>query len=187
MRSTNVAKAWRLSLTCATTLLLVFPAQAQQPAGRSPFSGAWILNAAESEAHRDGRGGNSPPLGTGGSREMKTTQALVQELLASHARFMMTIDDGVVSFVLRDGRTRRFGTRGQREKHEFESGSVDTITRWVRDTLVREFAAPDGSTLIETYSFVPEVRQLRVELRVVNWRLPATVTITRIYDDVLDR
>ena len=204
---------WISSLATVAATVLASAAFGEQGADdHSRLSGAWVLNKDLSDGSAPaftappeggapgGRGGGMGPGGTGprgpGSggapggapnpEEMKKMQALMEELLAAPARLTITVEDAAVTFVLPDGRTQRYATSGKKEKHQLDSASVETVTKWERSALLRETTG-GGLNVRETYTVSARSRQLEVTVKVEDRRMPRPLSLKRVYDDVLAR
>jgi len=101
----------------------------------------------------------------------------------------LTISHSAVNIAITDvrGRTRFFQTTGAIDKHQFDSGTIDSTTSWSGDQLVTQYELGNGRRLTYTYLLTSGGRQLVVRVRVdgtssYGSRGPATVKY--VYDAV---
>jgi hypothetical protein len=134
------------------------------------------------------RGGGGP--GGGGQEDeekMKQRRALMQEAMEVDSAFTIIEGDGTISFTHTDGRVVTYKTDGKKEKHQFTNGTVETKTKWDKDTeaLVIETDLGDGVKLTHTYTVTGDPRQLADSVKVEGGRMNhQSAPRHNIYDDV---
>lgn len=107
---------------------------------------------------RGGMGGGGMmggPQGGGGERpseeEMKHRREMMRELMTPPAALTITQNSDTIVFTFSDGRTQRYATDGKKEKHQLDSGTIETKTQWKEGQLVKEIDAGNGVKIVETY------------------------------------
>jgi hypothetical protein len=173
---------------CVVVALAISPIALQKPAdlaARPMLDGSWTLNK-ELSSSRRGSGGPDPAdrrqggggmrggfggvgMGGGGGRnapqdreEMERRRTLMREVLEAQQRFLITVEELVVTFTYPDGRVVRYKADGKEERHQYTSGTVKTKAKWLPDRLSIETDLGDGMKVTHTYKTTPEPRQLVV-------------------------
>jgi hypothetical protein len=106
-------------------------------------------------------GGFGERGGPGGGRagldpkEMEHRMELMQEVMAPAQHWVIGQSDGAITFVDSDGRSRRFATGSQKEKHQLEGGTIETTTRWDGAQLRQEINAGGNTKIVRTYEISP--------------------------------
>jgi hypothetical protein len=105
--------------------------------------------------------------------KMKARRALMQEVLETDATFTVIEGDGTVSFTHPDGRVMTYKTDGKKEKHQLTNGTIETKTKWDKDTqaLVIEMDLGDGMKATHTYTVTGAPRQLADSVKVEGGRM----------------
>ena len=93
---------------------------------------------------------------------MKKMQEVMHDIMEPATHLVVTVTDGAVTFVDADGRSRRFMTNDKKEKHQIQSGTLETKTRWDGVQLRQEIEPGGGRKLVRTFSISPENHQLIV-------------------------
>ena len=133
-----------------------------------------------------GMGGRPGGFGGGGADEaqMREARELVQEIMTAPESLAITEKPGQVTFTDADGRVRHYMTDGKTEKHQLDTGAVETKTHWSGEQLVMEISSGRGMTLVENYTVDPATRQLVVTLQTGNSPVQgSTRPIRWVYDN----
>ena len=167
------------------------------------LTGAWRLNNDLSDdvtkvmetTYGERHGGHKPPSGVaghgpgmhGGGRDtrsggMDAVQQMRMWLHEPAARLTITQTDSSVMFIEGDGRSQTLVTNNERQRLPLGTGTVDVRTKWDDGRLVKESSLADGARVTETYSVVPESRQLHVLVKLTGSRLPRPVSFRRVYE-----
>ncbi len=189
--------------------VLVIPvllAATQTTTGPARLNGVWVLNrqqstgigggdaAPEGGGHRRGGfsggfglpGGGGMGHGMGGRSEdreaMERQRALVQELLEPMPRLTVTSDNETVTLTASDGRVRKYRIDGNKEKHQFDNGTVDTKSKFEKDQLIIETSSSGAMKLVETYS-VNDQHQLVIETTLEGGHRGNRPPIVDVYDE----
>ena len=97
------------------------------------------------------------------AQEMKTTMALIQELMTPTAHWVITSGEGgAITFTDSEGRSMRFAPNNKTEKHQLTAGTIETKTRWDNEQLRQEIALSGGMNAVRTLAVLPENGQLIV-------------------------
>ena len=135
-----------------------------------------------------GRGGfGSGPSGDfGGSRpdpaEMKKTRALMDELMTATPRLsIFQREENRIVFVDADGHTRTFTTNGKKERHQLQSGTLETSTKWDGMTLVQQSTLGGGVKVTQTF-FLDDARRLVISSTLDDSRMGKVPPNRRVYD-----
>ena len=84
---------------------------------------------------------------------MKKTRALMDELMAATPRLsIFQRDEGRIVFVDADGHARTFTTNGKKERHQLQSGTLETTTKWDGLTLVQQSTLGGGMKVTQTFA-----------------------------------
>ena len=120
-----------------------------------------------------GRGGGG--MGRGGvslspedQEKEKQRRALMQEALATEPSFTIIEGDGTITFTHPDGRVMTYKIDGKKEKHQLTNGTIETKTKWDKDTegLVIEMDLGNGMKVTHTYTVAGAPRQLADSVKV---------------------
>jgi hypothetical protein len=164
-----------------------------ETATKPNFSGEWTLNRELSDApspaddERAGdyrrengrRGGGFGGFGRGGFGGYRRPHGPVQDAPDDRAKALdairdarspspsLTISHSAVNIAITDtrGRTRFFQTTGAVDKHQFDSGTLDSTTSWSGDQLVVQYDLGGSGRLTYTYALAAGSRQLVVRVR----------------------
>jgi hypothetical protein len=111
-----------------------------------------------------GRYGGGPPQTENADARVKM-QELVND--ARRPSPSLEISHSAVNIAVTDvrGRTRFYQTNGSRDKHQLDSGTIDSTTRWAGDQLVTEYDLGNGRRMICTYSLITNPKRLLVRIR----------------------
>jgi hypothetical protein len=130
-------------------------------------------------------------MGPEDQEKMKQRRALMQEVLEVEPTFTIVEGDGTVSFTHTDGRVATYKTDGKKEKHQFTNGTIETKTKWDKDTeaLVIEMDLGDGLKVTHTYTVAGTPRQLADSIKFEGGRMQergggGPPPRHNIYDDV---
>jgi hypothetical protein len=118
-----------------------------------------------------GMGGG--PMSQEDQEKMKQRRALMQEVLETDAIFTIIEGDGTISFTHPDGRVMTYKTDGKKEKHQLTNGTIETKTKWDKDTegLVIEMDLGDGMKVTHTYTVTGSPRQLADSIKLESGRM----------------
>jgi hypothetical protein len=179
---------------------------------RPDLTGTWVLNAERSDrpgrpGGARGEGGAGPwggrPGGMGGGmrgpggrggmgggrmgsgidpEQMKQRLEVMREVMEPVERMTIRQTGTEVVFIDATGRSRHYSTSGQPEKHQLQSGTIETKTSWKDSSLVMDISL-DRTKLTETYSLAADSGQLQVTFTFENAGMPGGGrTIRRVYD-----
>lgn len=119
---------------------------------------------------RGGFGGSGGYGGGGGGRyggrsqqspeDRQKMQELMNDVRRPSATLTISHNDPSLAITDAQDHTRVFQTTGKKDKHQFESGTVDSTTRWDGNKLVTEYDLGNGRKVRYTYSLVPATKQL---------------------------
>jgi hypothetical protein len=124
-------------------------------------------------------GGGMGGMGRGGmnmspedEEKMKQRRALMQEVLETDQSFTIIEGDGSITFTHPDGRVVTYKVDGKKEKHQLTNGTIETKTKWDKDTeaLVIEMFLGDGMKVTHTYSVTGTPRQLADSIKLEGGR-----------------
>ena len=135
---------------------------------------------------RGGGMGSRSGAGMETPEERRRARELVREVTEAPAELIITLGDGIVTFTDHEGRVKRYATTGKKEKHQMDAGVVETSTRWDKDALVLSFKGGNGVKVTRTYTLAPEGRQLWVEVKVENPRMPRSAPLRHVYDPAME-
>jgi hypothetical protein len=147
------------------------------PAGAEGFRGGQGREGGRGGPGGRGGGGGFPGGGAGGPggrpggspmdpEAIKKMQAMMQEIMEPSRRWIVTVGDESITFVDTDGRSRRFMTTGKKEKHQIQSGTLETKTKWDGPQLRQEVELGGGTKIVRSFSVSPETHQLIVLITV---------------------
>jgi hypothetical protein len=104
--------------------------------------------------------------------KMKARRALMQEVMEVAPSFTITEGDGTIGFTYADGRVVNYKTDGKKEKHQLTNGTIETKTKWDKDTegLVIETDLGDGLKVTHTYTVTGTPRQLADSVKIEGGR-----------------
>jgi hypothetical protein len=134
-----------------------------------------------------GGGGQGGGNGQADEEKMKQRRALMQEVMEVDATFTIIEGDGSVSFTHTDGRVVTYKTDGKKEKHQLTNGTIETKTRFDKDTdaLVIEMDLGDGMKMTHTFTVTGDPRVLADSVKMEGGRMQhASTPRHHIYDDV---
>lgn len=179
----------RLLLALALAALVGPHVRAQ--AEPTDLAGVWVLDREASQTPRGGapdpaaglfpgsvgvRGGLGGPAAPGGidrrkraaadREEIARRRALMKEVLEPPARFQITLEDALVTFTFSDGRAVRYRADGKEERHQHQSGTVKTKTKWDRGRLLIETNMGSGPKITHAYIVSGDPRQLTVTVQI---------------------
>jgi hypothetical protein len=134
-----------------------------------------------------GRGGVS--MTPEDEEKQKVRRALMQEVMETDATFTIIEGDGTISFTHPDGRVVAYKTDGKKEKHQLTNGTIETKTKWDKDTqgLVIEMDLGDGAKVTHTYTVTGSPRQLADSIKMEGGHSrggQSAPTRHHIYDEV---
>ena len=115
-----------------------------------------------------GSGGFGGPGGGGfGGRSMdpdtmRKRMEVMREVMESPAHMIVTVGDGAITFVQADGRSQRFSTDGKKEKHQLQSATIETKTKWDGVSLRQELDLGDDQKIVRTFTVSGDTGQLTV-------------------------
>jgi hypothetical protein len=127
-----------------------------------------------------GGGGMGGGMGRGGvsmtpedEEKEKARRALMQEVLETDPTFTIIEGDGTISFTHPDGRVVTYKTDGKKEKHQLTNGTIETKTKWDKDTegLVIEMDLGSGTKVTHTYTVTGSPRQLADSIKIEGGRM----------------
>ena len=83
---------------------------------------------------------------------------------------------------------KRYATNGKKEKHQMDAGVVETTTKWDKGALVLSINAGNGMKVTKSYTMASETRQLVVDIKVEDSRMPRPMPpIRQVYDPAAPR
>lgn len=104
--------------------------------------------------------------------EMKHRREMMREIMTPPTTLTITQNADNVVFTFADGRTQKYATDGKKEKHQFDSGTLETKTQWKNGQLVKEIDAGNGMKVTETYVLkTDEGRALEVHVSMEGGRM----------------
>lgn len=113
-----------------------------------------------------GFGGGPDGGGFGGRgvdpEAMRKRMEVMREVTESPAHLIVTVGDGSVTFVQADGRSQRFATNDKKEKHQLQSATIETKTKWDSLSLRQEIDLGDDQKVVRTFSVSSETGQMTV-------------------------
>jgi hypothetical protein len=117
-----------------------------------------------------GRGGGQPSEQD--QEKMKQRRALMQEVMESDPTFTIIEGDGSITFTHTDGRVMTYKIDGKKEKHQLTNGTIETKTKWDKDTqaLVIEMDLGDGMKVTHSYTVSGSPRQLADSIKIEGGR-----------------
>ena len=89
----------------------------------------------------------------------------MRELMEPVTHWIITQADGAVTFTDADGRSRRYVTTNEKEKHQLQSGTIETRTKWDSARLQQEISEAGGLKVLRTYELSVDKQQLIVTSR----------------------
>lgn len=198
-----------LSRLLVLSIMLVVPVGAGRAASlqshgndrdiHSNLTGAWTLNGELSDdpakvmetlhgVSGGGRGmpfgGHGPGMHGGGGRgptdpeQMRARMALVEpprRLTITQADQSITLTDG-------EGRSQTLSPNNRKQRVAKGTGTVDVKAKWDDERLVKETSLADGTKVTETYSLIPDARQLHVSVKIESAQMPRPIVLGRVYD-----
>ena len=184
----NLAGAWTLSKELSDDPSVTRPSNGRTGGGGG-FGGGG--------GGRSGRGGGGGGGGRGGGTSsgvadtseatsaldpqyMRQMSAMLQEVLDEPGRMTIAIADKEVSFTDGEGRVQRFRTDNAKEKHQLQSGTAETKTKWDRGRLVKETSLLGLATVKELYS-VDASGHLQVDIKVERVRVAEPFLFKVVY------
>jgi hypothetical protein len=93
---------------------------------------------------------------------MRKRMEVMREVMESPTHLIVTVGEGTVTFVQADGRSQRFTTDGKKEKHQLQSATIETKTKWDGASLRQELDLGDGQKMVRTFSVPGDTGQLTV-------------------------
>ena len=93
---------------------------------------------------------------------MRKRMEVMREVMESPTRLIVTVGEGTVTFVQADGRSQRFTTDGKKEKHQLQSATIETKTKWDGASLRQELDLGDDQKIIRIFSVPGDTGQLTV-------------------------
>jgi hypothetical protein len=145
---------------------------------------AKIMEAMHGGGGRSMPFGHGPGMHGGGSRgqmdpeQMRARMALVEpprRLTITQADQSITLTDG-------EGRSQTLTPNSRKQRVAMGSSTVDVKTKWDDERLVKETSLADGTKVTETYSLIPEARQLHVSVKIESAQMPRPIVLGRVYD-----
>lgn len=127
-----------------------------------------------------GMGGMGGGMGRGGmnlspedQEKEKQRRALMQEVLETDPAFTIIEGDGTITFTHPDGRVMTYKIDGKKEKHQLTNGTIETKTKWDKDTegLVIEMDLGSGMKVTHTYTVAGSPRQLADSVKLEGGRM----------------
>jgi hypothetical protein len=113
---------------------------------------------------------------------MKKTRALMDELMTATPRLsIFQRDEGRIVFVDADGHSRTFTTNGKKERHQLQSGTLETTTKWDGVTLVQQ-STPGGAVKITQTFVLDEAKRLVISTTLDDSRMGKAPPSKRVYD-----
>jgi hypothetical protein len=150
------SKAWTLNREASTATPAFVPGGGGRPDGGGRGGGGFgggfgggARGGGFGERGGGGRGGLDP-------KEMQQQMELAQEAMAPAQHWVITQSEGAITFADQNGRSRRFATGNQKEKHQLEGGTIETTTRWEGAQLRQEIKAGGSTKIVRTYEISPE-------------------------------
>lgn len=141
--------------------------------GRGGFGGGY---------GRGGFAGGQRPQGSPG--DSSRTQ-LFNEVRNPSATLMISHSDPGLTITNAQDKTRVFQTNGKKDTHQFDSGTVDSTTKWDGSRLVTEYDLGNGRKLRYVYSLLPNTRQLLEQVTFEGGQSQSgrsSAPIKRVYD-----
>jgi len=118
---------------------------------------------------------------------MKKTRALLDELMTATPRLsVFQREEGRIVFVDADGHTRTFMTNGKKERHQLQSGTVDTSTKWDGVTLVQQSTLGGGVKVTQTFA-IDDAQRLVISTTLDDSPMGKLPSHKRVYDPEGDR
>ena len=198
----------RSGFVLAAVLLAAAPLVAQKadPVARPLIGGGWTLNRELSTTSRGGGadpaarmrsggglpggfgiGGMSSGRGGGGQpdrEEIERRRSLMKEVLEAPRHFVIAVEEPLVIFTFSDGRVVRYKADGKEERHQHQSGTVKTKTKWEIDRLTIETDMGDGFRITHGFKTNIDPRQLVVSV-ITPGQSKDLPPITYVYDESL--
>jgi hypothetical protein len=113
---------------------------------------------------------------------MKKTRALMEELMTAMPRLsIFQQEEGRIVFVDADAHARTFTTNGKKERHQLQSGTLETTTKWDGATLVQHSTLGGGVTVTQTFA-LDEARRLVISSTLDDSRIGRMPPNKRVYD-----
>ena len=182
----------QLLVALALAALVVPDVRAQAEPRRSDLAGVWLLDREASQTPSGGapdpaaglwpgsvgvRGGLGGPAAPGSGidrrkraaadrEEIARRRALMKEVLEPPVRFQITLEDALVIFTFPDGRAVRYRADGKEERHQHQSGTVKTKTKWDAGRLLIETNMGSGPKITHAYIVSGDPRQLTVTVQI---------------------
>jgi hypothetical protein len=138
---------------------------------------------------RGGFGGGVFGGGSGGGRqqpqmsqdERNKIEELTNEVKNPSSSLLISQDASSLIITDSHGRERVFQTNGKKDPHQYDSGTIDSQTKWDGNRLVTEYDLGSGRTLRYTYSIVANTKQLLEQVEFVG-QARTSAPIKRVYD-----
>lgn len=166
------------------------------------LTGAWTLNknlsedpakameATQGGDHAGSGGGHARPGSSGGhgagahggSAAGGSRGGMNPQLLEAPGRLTITQTGSSITFTDGNGRSQTLTTDNKKQKLPLNNRTVDVKTKWDEGRLVKDADLGDGMKLTETYSLVPQPRQLHVMVKLEGSHLARPVNFRRVYD-----
>ncbi|MEO8257721.1 MAG: hypothetical protein ABI868_10300 [Acidobacteriota bacterium] len=93
---------------------------------------------------------------------MRKMQAVIEEIMTPAGHWIVTTGAESITFTETDGRSRRFMTNGKKEKHQLQSGTLETKTRWDGPQLRQDVEVGGGTKITRSFTVSPDTEQLIV-------------------------
>jgi hypothetical protein len=93
---------------------------------------------------------------------MRKHMEVMREVMESPAHVIVTVGDGAITFVQADGRSQRFTTDGKKEKHQLQSATIETKTKWDGVSRRQELDLGDDQKIVRTFTVAGDTGQLTV-------------------------
>ena len=114
---------------------------------------------------------------------LRQMSAMLQEVLDEPGRMTIAVTDNEVVFTDADGRAQRFKTNNAKEKHQLNSGTAETKTKWDHGRLVKETSLLGLATVKELYT-LDSSGHLEVDVKVERVRVAEPFVFKVVYSEV---
>jgi hypothetical protein len=162
------------------------------------LTGVWRLNSELSDdpatimetMHGGSGGGHSMPFGGhgpgmhGGGRAPMDPEQIRARMALVEAPRRLTITQTERTITLTDGagRSQILTPNNRKQKVPIGNSAVDVKAKWADERLIKETSLADGTKITETYSLIPDARQLHVSVKIESSQMPRAIVLGRVYD-----
>jgi len=154
------------------------------------LTGVWRLNSELSDdvakimetMHGGSGGGHSMRMHGSGRGPIDPEQMRARiALVEAPRRLTITQDERTTTLTDGDGRSQILTPNNRKQKVPMGNSTVDVKARWADDRLMKETSVADGTKITETYSLIPDARQLHVSVKIESSQM-SPIVLGRVYD-----